>query len=243
MSKVAAIFKLNSVALNQNWNKIATYVALPKLGEGFYTPLDAAKILQLDQKQARYWFRNYARRKLESGRGHRYYFDTGDTYAVNFYTLIEMFVFYSLKNYGVSAQKILTAHNVISNVLDTPYPFALQDMFVGGGEVFFNYTKGEIIRADKSMQIMMDEIIMPFCQKIEYGKDKLAEKYFPLGPQTKVVVDPKHQFGYPTIKGTNIIVDVIADMREGGESIESISKLYGISRSAVKDAVEYATAA
>ncbi|HET8963888.1 MAG TPA: DUF433 domain-containing protein [Chitinophagales bacterium] len=50
-----------------------------------------------------------------------------------------------------------------------------------------------------------------------------------------IVVDPKHQFGQPTIAGTNIRVDVIKKLLDGGETKESLSKLYNLHPKQISD--------
>jgi uncharacterized protein (DUF433 family) len=65
----------------------------------------------------------------------------------------------------------------------------------------------------------------------------MAERFFPLGKDHEVVVDPKKQFGKPILKGTRISTDTIYYLHLGGESIEAIGMLYNLSEKTVKDAI------
>lgn len=64
-------------------------------------------------------------------------------------------------------------------------------------------------------------------------------RFYPLNNSKLVVVDPKHQFGQPTIAGRNIAVSIIKKLYDGGESVNDISKLYEIKDSQVFDALKY----
>lgn len=211
-------------------------------GEGLFFPQDAAKILGIPNNRASYWFRSYAREKFD-GNTNRKFFKSGDTYGVNFLTLIEMFVFFKLKEGGISSSRIIKAHKAISEKYETPYPFALEGIFFDKKDVFFEDSHGSFVKADETLQVMIREVLQPFCQKVEYGDLGVAERYYPLGKNKTIVVDPDHQLGYPTIEGTNIVVDTVAELYNAGEDITTISRLYEIEHAQVEDAIAYYNAA
>ena len=82
-------------------------------------------------------------------------------------------------------------------------------------------------------------MILPFSKKIEYNKENMAVAFYPLGMEKDIVVNPKHQFGEPIIRDTNILASTIAQMFEAGDSEELISNLYQIDQSSIKDAVAF----
>lgn len=100
-----------------------------------------------------------------------------------------------------------------------------------------------LVRLGKSLQITMPEIVIPLCEKITFDDQKIAKKYYPLGNNRTVVVDPEHQFGQPVIEGTNILPETLVNLYRGGEKVEFIAKLYEIKPVNVLDAVEYLKAA
>jgi uncharacterized protein (DUF433 family) len=89
-------------------------------------------------------------------------------------------------------------------------------------------------------QYSFNKIVEPFCRRLDFDAiDSLAERYWPLGKDRSVVVDPQHRYGEPTIKGTNIGVDIIAGMANKGESKEKIAMLYDLKVEQVNDAIEF----
>jgi len=74
--------------------------------------------------------------------------------------------------------------------------------------------------------------------KIEFNADDIVTRYFPTEAK-KVVIDPQLQFGQPTITGTSIKAEIINGFIEGGESKETVCKLYDLRIDQVDDAILY----
>lgn len=54
-----------------------------------------------------------------------------------------------------------------------------------------------------------------------------------------VVIDPELSGGRPTMAGTGVAVDIVADLADAGESVHSIAKEFGVSRSLVRDVIDW----
>ncbi|MDZ4846854.1 MAG: DUF433 domain-containing protein [Chitinophagales bacterium] len=209
--------------------------ASAKIGEGIYSAADAARIFRIPYSKAQYWFKYYAKNKLFDSIGYRYHFEIRDIVAVNFLSLIEMYVFYSLKDENISIHEIVRIHQTMAEHLNTPYPFANQDISVLGKNVFFgaSYTNA------KNLQSSLAEFIVPLAKKIEFGDQRMAKKFYPLGISKSIVVNPENQFGQPIIEGTNILAETIYDYYLAGESIGFIAKLYKLDSRKVEDAIAF----
>lgn len=211
----------------------------PSLGIGVYSIPDVAQILNLNVRHVRRWLNEYWGKKLNSKNQTISAWGDGREKFVHFYTLIEFYIFYHLRIEGVSTQKIIQAHKAISEELNLKFPFANSTILTDGKKILYT-TDGElIINADKSKQINFKAIIEHFCHKIDFGSDKLALRYWPLGKRKNIVVDPHHQLGQPTIKNTNILAETIYSMYTAGEKINFISSLYDISETDVKSSIEF----
>jgi uncharacterized protein (DUF433 family) len=207
----------------------------PRLGEGIFLTSDVAEILQLPYSKVRRWIVElWDTRFATQG---TYSFGEEGNRAINFYTLIEFYTFYQLRLKGVSAQKIQKAHKTISNELNTLYPFAT-NIRTDGREIWYDYLD-ELINANGKQQLDIKSVLLPFLHKIEFGKDNLAELYFPLEKSKNVVVDPKKQFGQPTINGRSLRIDTIKKLNDGGETKKTICLLYDLKNSEVEDALRY----
>lgn len=207
----------------------------PKIGEGIFLTRDVAEILQLPYAKVRNWMLEFWDSRF--GDGYKYSFGENGNKAINFYTLIEFYTFYQLRQKGLSSQKIQKAHSIISKQLNTPYPFA-RNVHTDGRQIWFDYLD-EIINADGKAQIDIKSILEPLLHKIEFGKNDIAERFFPLSNSKNVVVDPKFQFGQPTVYGRNIRTETILRLFKGGEAKKNISALYDLSSKQVDDAIRY----
>lgn len=224
-------------ALSNNANHIA-----PKIGEGIYFLHDIAIILGLDYSLVRRWISGYWDEHFKSTFGEK------KNRAINFYSLIEFYTFYKLREKGVSAQELRRAHKIMSDELNTNYPFAVADSFnfekrKYKSHVWYGVKDAEtntvnLIKADGKGQISLS-FMQTFIEKIEYDKNNLATRFFPLDNSKNVVVDPKRQFGQPTIEGTNIKTQTIYHLHLGGETNENICTLYSLTSDKVQDAINF----
>jgi len=201
---------------------------LPTVGEGIYTARDISTILKLPYSKVSLGMREF---------WDDYTFGVKGNKAINFYTLIEFYTFYQLRELSVSAQEIKKAHFKIATDLDTLYPFARKIHTDGKKGIWYEYLEN-LIKADNKKQFSLKPILAPFLSKIEFNGDDIATRYFPTEAK-KIVVDPKLQFGQPTITGTSIKAEIINGFIEGGESKETICKMYNLQIDQVEDAILY----
>jgi uncharacterized protein (DUF433 family) len=165
--------------------------------------------------------------------------------AVNFYALIEFYTYYHLREQGFTPYQIKQFRSFLKEELKVPYPFAsvkistqIDEKNRKNGQIFYEYL-GQLLRADGKQQIIIKPFIEPFLKKIEFGKDSLAKRYFPLDKTKSVVVDPLRQFGQPTINGTTIQTAAVYNLYKAGESKKNICNLYDVSMKQVSDAILY----
>lgn len=207
----------------------------PKLGEGIFLTKDVSEILHLPYPQVRRWMLELWDKRF--GRNLAAAFGERGNKAINFYTLIEFYTYFHLRKENVPWKQISDAHGVISNDLNTPYPFATH-LSTDGRKIWYSKL-GNLVKADGKQQFDLKSILEPFLKRIDFGVDSLAERYYPLKHSHTVVVDPKHQFGQPTIFGTNITTEIIFKLYQGGETLENICTLYDINANQATDAILY----
>jgi uncharacterized protein (DUF433 family) len=217
-------------------NKHTLLAASPQLGGGVFLVTDISSILRIPYSKVRHWLNEFW--DEEFGKQHGgYSFGDAKNRAVNFHTLLEFYAFYKLREKGLSSQRIRKAHDEISRMLNTPYPFA-STLRTDGSHIWYEHLE-ECVRVDGKKQIALKKVLEPFLDKIEFGDDNMARCFFPIGKNREVVVDPHHQFGQPTIRGTNIKVETIYQLYMGGETKKSITALYNLNAKQVNDALRY----
>lgn len=209
------------------------------LGIGIFTAQDISKILLMPSNKVRRWIQIYWDNKFAQQHDEPYSWGIGKDKAVNFYTLIEIYFFIKLRELGLSTNKILQAHKLISKEFKIKYPFAFTKILAGENDIFYYFDDNTLIKADLTKQIGFKNIIEIYCKKIDFNNENLANRFWPIGKENSIVVDPKHQFGQPTIDGTNILTDTIYSYYQGGESLEFIASLYELNIKQVQDAIYY----
>lgn len=209
------------------------------IGTGIYTIPDIASILRLPTAKVRRWMKEYWNDKFSRGEDHTFSQGYGKEQVTNFYTLIEFYTFYQLRLNGVSSSKINHAHDVLANVYKTQYPFAKSNILTDGKNIFFSGEVGEIIEADKSLQINIKEVLEPFCKSIDFDVNELAVRFYPLGKNHEVIIDPKRQFGQPIIGDTNILTETVFDLYRAGEPLKVIANIFELTSKQVKDAIDF----
>ena len=211
-----------------------------QMGAGIYTVPDISKLLNIPQAKVRRYLKQYWDERL----GKKLFNDTyswsigNNVKAVNFYTLIELFTCFHLQELGVSIRQILKSRTAISKDLNIVYPFANAKLLSDGRKIWYEF-KDCIVNADGSRQTDFIDFIKDFTRKIEFDNNKIAERFWPAGKQSSIVVDPHHQFGQPIIDGTNINSEVIFSRYESGEEISSIGILYDLTEKEIKDVIRF----
>lgn len=213
-----------------------------EIGTGIYTLPDLARILNLDYHKVQRLLNEYWDKRFAEEFSEKYSWTVGKSKAVSFHTLVEFYIFYQLKESGVSTQGILKAHKELSQIFKTPFPFAKSEILDGincfGKKIVFEINKDEIIDLDSTKQLNL-KFIKNFMHKLDFDNNSLAMRLYPLGKKNCVIVDPRHQFGQPTIQGTNLFPETIYNLYKKKESKKFIASSYDISVKQVNDAIDY----
>ncbi|CAG5073133.1 Putative antitoxin VapB45 [Dyadobacter sp. CECT 9623] len=207
------------------------------IGTGIYTIADIASILNLPAGKVRRWMKEYWNAQFRSSDGVGFSEGSGRNLVTNFHTLIEFFIFYQLRSEGVSMQRIVKAHQLLANIFDTKYPFASSKVLTDGKQILFEGKTNEIIQADQTLQIIIKDIIEPFCKKIDFNHSELAERFYPLGKEHAIIVDPHRRFGQPLVGNSNILAETVHLLLAGGESETTIKNLYDLSSKEIRDVI------
>ena len=215
---------------------------ISRLGYGIYTVPDISKILNLKYFKVQRLLNEYWNDRIASKFGQSYSWSDGKSKAVSFHTLIEFYTFFHLKESGINTSRILIAHQELSKMYDTVFPFAneriLNAIGIIGKTLVFQLNAENIINLDFSKQLNL-LFVKEFIHKLDFDEKDLANRLWPLGKKKLIVIDPHHQFGQPTIKGTNLFPSTIFNLIKAGESKRFISGTYGISEKQILDSIEY----
>lgn len=215
------------------------------LGNGIYTVSEITKILRLPYARVHRWLNKYWDGELGKAFERKYSWTVDNSKAVSFHTLIEFYVMMQFADAGVRTREVLKAHKVLSEDLNTPFPFAqkivLENIKTDHKKIFLT-RNDRTITLDGTRQLNLSFIRL-FLENLDFDKDLLATRFWPLGKNKSVVVDPKRQFGHPVVGKTNIYPETLYNLYKAGEPEKFIAFTYEISEQDVKDAIEYCKAA
>lgn len=221
-------------------------ISKPTINRGIYTISDVSKILHIPDAKVRRWVDEYWDTKFSGfSENDHYSWNSGNGKVLDFYTMIEIYIFSELRESGVKIKDIVQAHEELANHYKTPFPFSNKDVVKGlktdGKKVYFKFKDG-IISLDGTKQFNL-EVVKDFFKKVDFNSEMLVSKFYPLGKKKNVVVDPQIKFGQPVLKSTGISVDTIYDLFLSGEKLELIAFLYNLEVKDVRDAVKYCKSA
>lgn len=217
----------------------------PALGIGIYTASEIAEILRLPYNKVYTWINKYWDGKLGKEFEIKYSWQSDGTRAVSFHTVVEFYVMMRFSEAGVKPKQVLEAHKELSSMYNSAFPFALKKVLdeikTDGNRVYLKTKKGAIT-LDGTKQFNL-EFIKLFFKKLDFENNELASRFWPMGKENSILIDPERKFGHPVIDSKNIYPQTIYSHIRAGDPIEYIVSIYSLTKKEVEDALEYCNAA
>lgn len=216
------------------------------LGVGIYTVPEAAQLTRVDAQRIRRWLRGYWYELRPSERTYSQPVFVGQLPIRNghvelgFLDLIETMVVDALYRARVSWRDIRLAHKAAQRVLGRDHPFATHRFKTGSGQILLEV--GAEIESRTLLNLVTDQLAFrsfldPYLREaIDY--DEIATRWWPMGEQRLVVIDPTRHFGQPIIT-QGVPTTILAQAHKAGRSVESIARWYEVDEQAVKDAIDF----
>lgn len=190
-----------------------------QIGTGIYTLVDAAMLLHERPATVRRWALGYNRTRATGRTAHPPLIHTElpaleGQHALTFVELIELLYIRAFERAGVPWKHIREAAGVAARMFSTRHPFALRQVYVDPHSVY-----GAVHEADGSESLVqlvghgqhaMPALVKPFLEQIDFGADDVARRWWPMGRDAGVVVDPLLAFGLPVVAATGMRVQSLA---------------------------------
>ncbi len=224
--------------------KTFTYV-----GNGVYSVPEAARLTGIQPGRIRRWTKGYDFRKRDRSRSQSSalfagsYRDVGGKPGLSFLDLIEIRFVEAFRSYGVSLQAIRIAAHRAAIELNVEHPFATSRFYTDRHRIFLRAAE-----QDQNVELIdlvgnqyaIDEILTPhLIEGMEFSASDLAERWWPLGKQKDVLIDPNRRFGQPVIGSVNIPTVILAGAYEANGSYEAVAEWMEVDELAVRLAVEF----
>ncbi len=208
------------------------------LGEGIYSPRQAARLLGSSPQDVLRWTRGSGPHE-PLWKAHYQFLD--DTTEISFIDLIELRVVRALRCAGISLQAVRYAIEFAKNRFGIERPLSTIQFKTDGTEVLMNAVEhdGELVSLSKKRpgQKVFARLVAQSVKGLEFEGGRVS-RWRP--EQAKhVVIDPERSFGEPILDDYGVSTGTLFRDFERFHDHKYLSKLYEIDISQVKDAVRF----
>ena len=189
------------------------------------------------------WVSGYTRRNRVTGAERRYrpiiVPADANKNLLSFYNLAEAHVLRSTRERDVPLSNVRRAMEFIRKHLDTEHPLISNDFATSGKDLFVEHL-GQTINASKDGQIAMRTILSDYLRRIDRDAAGMPVQFSPFH-SVHLTINPKISSGSPVIRGSGIMVAVVAARKESGEPVPELARDLGLSVLDIEEAIrEYA---
>ncbi len=220
------------------------------LGVGVYTVPEASRLTGVTSPRIRRWLTGYTFKSGEAVHSssplwQRQIPSTSEELVLSFRDLLEVRFVNAFRRHGVSWKVIRRAAEHAAVIVQDSHPFSTRRFKTDGRSIFATIVQetGEesLLNLAKS-QYEFKNIVEPFLfEGLEFSEISGAPvRWWPLGRDRRVVIDPDRLFGQPIITPGSVPTAILASAVKAEDgSIDAVARWYLVDVNAVKDAVEF----
>ena len=205
-----------------------------------YSFSEVAHLSGVSVSTVRNWLRGYT---TQQGRVEPLFqqYDTEEKYC-SFLQLVEIVVAAKFRKAEHTAfHTIRYAYDNARKIYKLEYPFAsLELKAIGGHIVHIIHIPNIGLRAlDQPEQYTIPNLVQEAIAQLEY-EGELAKKWWPVGKEVPIVVDPLISAGLPIVEGRGVTVGAIRKRFLANQKIAFIAKDFGLKRDVIEQVIRYA---
>ena len=159
--------------------------------------------------------------------------------GVSFLDLVSIKAIDGLRKMNFSTRAIRQVVQYCQDELEMAYPLATQQFKTDRRKIYMNAGDGrllEVLGGQQGAQAW-DRILDPFLKDLDYHNE-FARRWYPLGKDEPVVVDPDYGFGLPVVVGSGVRTESIAEQYYAGDKVEHIAYDFNVTREQIKSALK-----
>jgi uncharacterized protein (DUF433 family) len=160
--------------------------------------------------------------------------------GVSFFDLVGIKAIDGLRRLRFSTRTIRKVVQYCQDELQFPYPLATETFKTDRRRIYIEAGDGrllEVLGGQRGAQAW-DAILDPFLETIDYQND-FARRWWPLGKDELVVVDPAYGFGAPVVVGSGVRTELVAERAEVGDRPEVIAYDFNLTPEQVESALRF----
>ena len=218
------------------------------IGRGVYSLAEAERLTKVPQQRIKRWTVGYVRRYKGEERYTAPVIATelepiDGSPVLDFSDLLEVRFLNAFREHGVSWKAIRIAAQRAKELLGRHRPFSTRIFKTDGQTILAEIVQeaGDKILLDLvENQYTFGQTISPdLYAGIEFNQLDEPERWWPLGEDRCVVLDPQRAFGAPIVAQGGIPTRILTDAVQTEESVEFVAKWYEIDPQEVRDAVKF----
>ena len=214
---------------------------------GIYTVREASRLTGVSAGRIRRWLRGYSYRWREKTYNlpalwQAQWEPIGQNIALGFLDLVEVRFVDAFVKAGVTWVMLRRVRQRAQDLFKTSHPFCVRQFVTDGRDVFVELHREtgepsllEIVRR----QQVFSQIVKPFFKDLEFAQGKGVVRWWPLGSDRLVVLDPTRSFGRPIVAEHGIPTEILAKAAALCRGNREVARWFEVPEREVRDAVEY----
>lgn len=224
------------------------------IGTGLYTPAEAASLLKAPVAEVKRWAFGYERRRKGEKVRYQPLIQTElpeieGQRALTFTELVELMYIKGFRRAGAPWKLVHQAAAVAARMFGTEHPFAMRKFFADPNGIYalLQESGGDesLVRLEGHGQHAFTDVVRPYLGQLEFDPMDVPTRWWPLGREGRVVVDPQVSFGEPIVAEIGVPTRVLADALEAEteydpeRALERVSWVYKVPPRHVQTAVRF----
>ena len=162
--------------------------------------------------------------------------------AIGFLDLVELLFVKAFRDEGVTLPTIRRAAKEAAKRWHTTHPFCLRRLATDGRGIFAtvidDFGEEDLLDLAKS-QLAFKKVLQPYLKQLQYDKDYVVERWWPLGNKKPVCVDPNLCFGRPVTMPVPVPTEIVFEAAREDQSLAEVAKWYDLPMRSVRAAIEF----
>jgi hypothetical protein len=228
--------------------------ASPFTGVGLYTPAEVAAFLGEKPQDVRRWAFGYTRRRRGGRVDHPPLIATElpeveGKRALTFVELVELMYVRGFYRAGASWPLIRKAARVAARIFGTAHPFALRRFFADPGGIYALLEEADggesLVELVGHGQHALHQLVRPYLGQLDFDPHDVARRWWPMGREGHVVLDPRVSFGAPLVDAVGIPARALTEAfdaeaaRTPRTALDQVAWIYQIEPRHVESALRF----
>jgi uncharacterized protein (DUF433 family) len=221
---------------------------LSLLGIGLYTVTEASRLTGIPAARLRRWLCGYTYRTgnevaTAAPVWRRQVADVDGTIGLGFLDLIEARFVDAFREASVPLPVIRSCAERARELIGSDHPFSSQRFRTDGRTIFADIAdqtgEKQLLDLTRS-QLAFGRIIGPSLYAgIEFSADDIPARWWPLGQQTPIVIDPGRAFGQPIVSDAAVPTRTLSDAVSAEGSVTVVARLFRVDPRSVRAALRF----